>query len=346
MKIIYLAPENFSLIKTLPLTSAPRVRTFNIYKSLQKYSEIYCICGDYLERKKSYSYFYRNLNIEDFNGIYIESCNWPLKNQDYRFIKLCSNNIPTTIFYRDIYWKYYDFIKPLTLIKILNNIRFRVDWFILKKYCNLFFVPTQSFAKKAKINNFVLLPPGGCTKKNKLSTDQINLIYSGNIKKGVSILYEMMKILDKRMLNLKLHIFTTDKVEKKHKNIIVHKEGFYNKINYIKFKSIGLIPLEENEYYSLSFPLKFMDYLSLGMPVISTNLKELNKIILTNELGFCVDHTALSLADAISKLIKNRNQFQLFSDNALNYVKNGNTWDDRAKTIINKLKSIQIAISK
>ena len=88
MKIIYYAPENLSLKKEIPLNLAPKRRTFYIKKALEKKAEVFTICGDKNERKELIEKFHKEHTFAEFDGLYAESTNWPLRIFDYIFFYL------------------------------------------------------------------------------------------------------------------------------------------------------------------------------------------------------------------------------------------------------------------
>ena len=101
MKLIYYAPTNMSLKNNLPLISAPRIRTRRIYEALTEKSDLFVICGNYDERREAIQRFHAQHKFSDFDGMYMESVNWPLRMSDYRFLSQVSKSLPATIFYGD-----------------------------------------------------------------------------------------------------------------------------------------------------------------------------------------------------------------------------------------------------
>jgi len=85
LKIIYYAPENLSLKKEIPLNVNRPSPLDYIKKALEKKAEVFTICGDKNERKELIEKFHKEHTFAEFDGLYAESTNWPLRIFDYIF---------------------------------------------------------------------------------------------------------------------------------------------------------------------------------------------------------------------------------------------------------------------
>jgi hypothetical protein len=100
--------------------------------------------------------------------------------------------------------------------------------------------------------------------------------------------------------------------------------------------SVGLIPFRLNELTIAANPLKLLEYLSLGMPVVSTDLPEIKKfndyvyICQNNEQFVSLIKTALE-NDNAGERIKRRQMAEKYS------------WKSIAEDILNKIKEIDLS---
>lgn len=343
MKIIYYAPYSFSLIKSLPLNMAPRIRQYQIYHALKKKHNIYCISGDYQERKEAINKFLDTENIEDFDGMYCESASWPLRNLDYMFFKFCHSNIPMTIFYRDCFWKTKEYFKKVNLQVIQSYVRFHFEFLIFRKYFDHFFVPTESFGNFCKFKKKSILPPAGLikTQKNKYRKWRpFNIIFAGNAKAGYEIIFKIMEILNSESEDIHLHVISDDIPKASVKNVFYHRTSFDNCKLILNKSHIGINVLRKTKYYNLALPLKLFDYLSWGLPIVATNTYEMKKFINSNEVGLTVEHNEKAFAKAILNLKNNKKIYNKFQENALRIITESHNWDKRVNTIVDKIREI------
>ena len=86
MKIIFYAPYNMSENQEFSLDRAPRIRCYNIYKYLRKKCEVILVGGDAWERKRKIKKLLKE-NLNQVDGLYMESANCSLKRFDIEFLK-------------------------------------------------------------------------------------------------------------------------------------------------------------------------------------------------------------------------------------------------------------------
>ncbi len=340
MRIIFFAPYNISEINEVPLDRAPSIRCAMIYKYLKLNNEVVLIGGNSEERNKKYKYIYKNNIIKDVDALYMESVNANLKNKDLKFIEFVSNNnVPMSMFYRDIYWKFpvyfNSFFQKLKYKRKYNKYQKQLNLF--KTYFNIIYSPTEEFAKYATLDETKFLPPAGeIIKLNK--TDDVNILFSGAKKDGFNDLILANNILVNKGYKYKLYLISKNIENKIADNIIINNEITEEIINDVH---IGIIPMAKTEYHLLSFPFKYMQYLSYGLPVISTDIPSFIKYnnIYNNTLFY--NGNAVDLADKIEVLLNNNVLRNDMSFNSLNAVKNNENWSNRVNMILEDLKNIK-----
>jgi len=340
MKILFFAPLNISEKNPLPLNRAPRIRCYNIYKYLQKKHEIILIGGNSKERIKKYKEIKKNNILREVDGLYMESVNSSLKSFDLKFLKLVnSNNIPMTLFYRDIHWKFPTFSKTLYQ-KIKFKRKYKKSDYQLSFFKDIFdiiYSPTKEFAKFVGLATDNLLPPAGeiiAIKKNK----EIGLLFSGDQKNGFITLLNANKNFEKKKLYLPLYLITQKVNFEITSNMRIYSEISNEIINSVH---IGIIPLNATPYYSMSLSLKFMQYLSYGIPIICQKFPAFEKY--NNLYDVCVfyDGSVDDLVEKIKYLIQNKERRLTMSRNALSAVRNYENWQQRVDKIVNELKSVK-----
>lgn len=105
--------------------------------------------------------------------------------------------------------------------------------------------------------------------------------------------------------------------------------------------AIGLAPFntDVDEKIKNSDPAKIKDYLALGLPVVMTNASLNSQKISKLKCGIIIDYTPESLADAVIKLLSNKNLWKKYHENALAYVQQFD-WNNLFSKNISRLLQI------
>jgi glycosyltransferase involved in cell wall biosynthesis len=74
---------------------------------------------------------------------------------------------------------------------------------------------------------------------------------------------------------------------------------------YLRSADIGILPFPNIEWWAVSSPIKLMEYLAMGVPVVATSI-DANRIVLEKTMGgvLAADSSPQSLANSISKLLE------------------------------------------
>ena len=222
---------------------------------------------------------------------------------------------------------------------------------ILKKSNAVFTISTNLYNKAKEINqNVFSLPPGVDFKKfnrvykNKNYSSFLNDInepiigYIGSISKVFD--FDLIKKIIKNFDNCKIVIIgKVYENNPKLRSIISSKNViFINQVDhselpkYVKYFKVGLIPYIINEFTNSVSACKLNEYLSLGVPIVSTSTKEiLNFNKLNNDIIFTDsnNNNLISIIDNIiyDKINIDRDLYQQISK--------GNDWSLRFNIILN-----------
>ena len=216
------------------------------------------------------------------------------------------------------------------------------------------FVISKNLEKKAKkFSNNVSLVPTGVelnkfnylkVKKRKILKQKNKFIvgYVGSITEVFDI--DLVDFLVKKNPQFDFVFVGRSYINitklKKNKNIFFKKEISHNQVPaYIKSFDIGIIPYKVNDFTNSVYSCKLNEYLSMGIPVVSTCTKEI--ILYNRKFG-----NVISVA-------KNYEQFSLFLSKEIKqnnlkltkkriYVAKKNSWQSRYNFINSQISKIQI----
>jgi glycosyltransferase involved in cell wall biosynthesis len=221
---------------------------------------------------------------------------------------------------------YLDFQNRLFYLKNCKYVfaSFEMQKHILLKH-NLEFSKTKVIINGANKVEISSITSTKCLDLACLKSNNIKYVYVGTLNMGRQIeeLIELFKKLNDRILILiGVNGDWISKIELPN-NIFYLGDFDENTAHYIVSKcNIGLIPYDENRfYYNLCFPTKVSFYLTAGIPVLSTPLKEISQyfskiecnsvkfISFTNWFEVINENILLSNEDCIQDLNKFKNKF-------------------------------------
>ena len=345
--IIFHAPYTFG-----SLQSGSTVRPYKMYNAfLDLGYDVDLVSGGIKERRTAFAKVRRGNKAYAF--CYSEPSTYPVHPfLDYSiYLYLRQRRIPIGIYYRDAYWRFADYFNKKGLKRLELLLRYRNDLWLYKHVASALFFPTSSLADLFRVRvPKVILPPGGEDEfsKRKILTEPITGIYVGGIthRYGIDLLLKAFQLLNQHRPFLLELICRKDELALLPRGTrslleaswvnIYHTSG--DKLAELYEQShFGVIPIYRDSYNDLAMPVKLFEYLSYGLPVIATNCNEMSRFIRENRCGLVCEDTPESLAESIRALITDPALYDRLSKGAVQAIANGNTWNDRARTVATTL---------
>lgn len=285
---------------------------------------------------------------------YIESSTYPIIHHcDYSMLRfLKRNGVPTSYFYRDIYR-----IIPNVVQKKRKGIKNKIkDTFLtlLQRYTDhqlhkidIVYFPSDRFTDYFSYKRMELLPPAGEVKVNSIGRELTNTcLYVGGVSEfyGFPLLMEAFEILNTEKVKYKLILVCR---EAEFKNIckidplpqwleVHHVSGKDLEPLYEK-SDIGLLALGDNVYSNLCIGIKLFQYIGYGLPVLSTKVYTMGKLINENGFGMTCDYDAKSYANAIEDMLKSRENLDKYRKTMLKNMDDRHLWVHRVDKIVSDL---------
>jgi glycosyltransferase involved in cell wall biosynthesis len=340
-----------------------KIRPQMMLKAFQELGlDVTPIYGDYCERKSIFNSIKNSISSFDF--IYSENSNLPLRltnkfriptisSVDFKLFNIARRlNVPTAVFYRDIYWKFPFFKTEHGLFKSSFGTLFYKNELNLYSCCaDIIFVPSDNFAKIMPLTDkckIIPLPPAAKNRnsfKHNKNNTKLHILYVGSISPptyDLSLLIDFFSQSEKESINLTV-ITRHNDIEK--------FNGYYKLLNNIKIQTasgeqlmkhyqaadISVVFFKSDEYRKLCMPLKLFESIEYGLPIISYGDTAASSFIKTNNIGWVVDEN--SKDNIFCHLLNNPDEIKLKTDNVIK-IKKEHTWIKRAETVIARLQEI------
>lgn len=266
---------------------------------------------------------------------------------------LRKKNVPVGVFYRDVYWKF-DELYPLKgAKKALMQFVYRREERFYEKYCKVVFLPSDAMGRFVDISiPKVSLPPGGTDRipastKGSDPAASSKAIYVGGINNEDYGLFLLLDALEKANADNRVCDLTvvcredefanlpSDKKERiaSHGVEVRHVSGDALNELYLEM-DFAFIPRYKSTYNDFSVPVKLVEYLSNGLPVLATNCSAQEEIIEGGGYGLICEDNPASMAEAIIQMSGETGKYR---DNIKNTFIQNHSWKARVEKVYQSL---------
>ena len=191
--------------------------------------------------------------------------------------------------------------------------------------------------------------------KNEMNLkDKFIIIYHGIMSRnrGLQQAVEAIRIVTKSHQDIVL-LFLGDGAAKHELRNMVEYYGLENHVRfqgsvphdlvpkYLMLADIGILPFPDLLWWRVSSPIKLMEYLAMGKPVLVTDIEAHRDVLLDNPVAFFMkDSQPANIAKAIMEAYGKRYNFTELSHIARKVVEDQYTWEHQSKCFEKYLASI------
>ena len=273
---------------------------------------------------------------------------------DFLFIRFChKEGIPTSLFYRDVQWKFDIYGKGLSPAKIIiAKFFYRFDIFCYRHCLSCLYLPSvemRDYIKEIKELPVRALQPGHEVNLATIDEDRrtqsrkLNILYVG----GLSALYRMDVLVNavERFSEVKLTICTREKdwLDARDNfpdilpaNIrIVHASGDQLSDLYA-WADVASLYLAPHEYSKFAYPMKLFEYIGYCKPVLASEGTLYGSFVEKNQIGWCVDYNLEDISDFFSHIMNNLDDVSTKKNN-VRTIQTKHTWLARAQQVAEDL---------
>ena len=316
------------------LNGAAKIRIWNINRVLKP---DYSVIGFITKRLKGYYKLFRNNEIKNIKYVYVEPSASTANPVDLIFlIFLKMKNVHIAIFIRDVYPFFKDYWSELTWYQIPHFLMWFIALFVYLHVCKTRFYPGIGVKNILNDKHGQILPPGCNLNFNVYFNERSNIIlYTGKLNKlyGEELIIQIATLIKKQRIPVIIGVvFRGDISHITSLDLPIIKLG--NILSDIKEDIlIGIIPREINPYNKIAFPLKLVDYIQMGIPVLVTDCDEMANFITKNQAGYILNEQSSNWVSTIQHLHENNDE-ALKLHNSVMIARRENSWEKRVKIII------------
>lgn len=146
--------------------------------------------------------------------------------------------------------------------------------------------------------------------------------------RGIQMVVEAFKIANRKVKDAKLVLaIWGSRLQCKNCLNIGYKKDLYH---YVGLFDVICLPFKST-YGMTSIPLTLLEAMSVGKPVVSTNIKPISEVIIPNKDGILVDYDKQSIARAIVELLEDEPLRERLGNNARKKIEQKYDWRVVAK---------------
>jgi len=116
--------------------------------------------------------------------------------------------------------------------------------------------------------------------------------------------------------------------------------GYEKALELLRNCHVGVIPHEINDHTQTTIPNKLFDYMMMGLPVLSTNLAPVKRIIEKENCGLIMPDDPLEAAQIILKLKRSPELRDTLGDNGKRAIKERYNWGFESRIVLKTIKKL------
>jgi len=319
------------------LDRAPKVRIFHMARALAREGCLTVISGNRRDRTRWLRDRLREGLLDRVDLVYIESASSTATLTDLWLLwRLARRRTPVGVFVRDAYQRFPHLYPQTGWKRQIMKLLYDLTLWGYRRWATVLFFPTAGLSRVVGGRATALLPPGAFPAFPPpgwiRNPAQVIYVGAGGPHDGVSLLLEAMPRVRRQIAGASLVLVMRpeewppdpwpDWVH------LVSVSG--DELSpYLWSATVAVIPRPHTAYNEIAFPVKLMDYLAHGLPVVVTGPGEAAEWVKTHQVGEAVPATPQALADGLVRVMTRQNW-----DPAIHAAVRKNSWEQRAALVV------------
>jgi glycosyltransferase involved in cell wall biosynthesis len=343
-RVLLLAMYRLDMGETGPIVRIGQVRV-----ALARRISLDLVSGARAGRAWSMLRYSLSGRLRGLSGIYVESSSSLPGPADLLFLALArAVGVPVVTYIRDAYQLFPEYYPAASWRRRISRAAFRPIFRSIARLSSTVAFPSRGLATSVlgeeRGGSAALLPPGAkLPEVTALDPGALGILYVGSLAhraNGGDLLVEAMGRARLRGHDLRLICVTPEGQgpSEPHPEWLEIVHGGEAEILALLPRVLATVsPRLRSPYNDLAVPIKVLEYLGYGRPLVVTDVAETAAIVRAAGCGVVVGATAIGLADGIVAMAEAPPaQLNLWAD-AARRAAAANSWDDRAATILELL---------
>jgi glycosyltransferase involved in cell wall biosynthesis len=267
----------------------------------------------------------------------------------FRYLK--RRGIPVGVFYRDIYWKYPEYLRAVNRVVALGTrTLYRFDLLVYRQWVDRLYMPSLQMGAEVPIVRPVqheALPPG-CTIVDPVGEPDgdLTIFYVGGLGDYYR-LHEGMRAVGK-IDGTRLIICTSkiqwDQQAPDYAHVvnssveIIHESGAELE-KYYRRATICSLFLEPIPYREFASPMKLYEYIGHGRPVIASEGTLSGAFVAEHNIGWTIPYSPDALSGLLTQLLDDSNAVNSMTER-VRQERHNHTWLARARQVADGLTDL------
>ncbi len=325
------------------ITSAPQVRISAMIRAFKSMGCESVIVGGRWNRAWQQLKWIFLLKSRGITHAYIENASttaWPMDLIFLVILKLFK--IKIGIFIRDVYPAFSYFRSRLIWYQVPFYWGWHLSVRVYVAVANHIFTPTEDFIPflKPRPVNYSALPPAmSHPPANMFDIESKQFLYMGGISElyGLEYLTKSLDQLQKLRTGGGIDFIVRDVPDqlREYSNARIQSMPFAEIAKQGRSYLAGIITTHE-PYSQITVNVKLFDYLSLGLPVIITNMKGNATIVQKENIGLITD-SPQEIPDLLARILSDPTLLLPYKEKINDKLYTAHNWNNRVMRIINKL---------
>lgn len=264
----------------------------------------------------------------------------------FRYLK--RHGITIGVFYRDIYWKYPEYLHAVNRVVALGTrALYRFDLLVYRRWVDRLYLPSLKMGAEVPIvrpTQHEALPPG-CTIVDPVGDpdDSLTVFYVGGLGDYYR-LHEAMRAVG-QVSGAHLIICTSkaqwEQLAPEYADIvnssveIVHASGTELEEYYRRASTCSLF-LEPIPYREFASPMKLYEYIGHGRPVIASEGTLSGAFVAEHNIGWTIPYSSDALTGLLTRLLENPVEVKSMTER-VREERHNHTWLARARRVADGL---------
>jgi glycosyltransferase involved in cell wall biosynthesis len=322
--------------------SAPKVRIRLLGEALARRAAVETLTGTRLGRIRPILRWLPARGIGRVDAVYVESSTSTATPIDLAFLAWARlRGRPVGVYFRDAYQLYRHLYPRTRRRQLPADLVWRVTTPLLARVASVRYAPSRGLADALGLRDAVILPPGTEPDAPRLPVGAGPLVaYVGGVAAadGFDRLLAAMELVRSDVPDARLRVVGRSPAAGLPAWTEVRPGSRAELPERLADARVCVVPRPINPYTDLAMPVKVMDYLSLGRPVVATAATETSSFLAGTGAALLVADDPSALAAAIVRVLAEPGLAERMAAAAASLATRADvTWDGRAGSLLSTL---------